>query len=404
MGLCSAGYRKNMQKLGSSIKGGFKIMTVQESFDEKKALMEDFADHKKLSRVPIVSMAQTWAIDYAGKKAADILDGSPEQEFEIYSKHLRDIYFDCVLLFGMNRPIRAYEALGYSPFFISNDGVSIQAGDYSLLPLEELDEYIADPIRYIRDIMLPRRYPNLRKPFPENMQALGECVQKLMGFVGKNGMEEEYLRNNVGVPVLAIDLVEPALDRYINYRGWKDGMLDLRRRPEKVLEALEATYPVVAPSPMPKKSFPWQFYPVVSVTYLNRKNFEKFFWPTFKRSVEAILATGGKVCVCMEGKWGHVYDMFLEFPKGSIIAFLEDDDLIETKKKIGDKVALAGGLKAQLMKDGTREENIEAVRRLLGECGNEGVMLSLNKCLLSPGDVNPDNMAAVSDFVRSYTF
>ncbi len=379
-------------------------MTYQEMHDEKAEVIQKAANLEATPRVPVLSMAQTWAVAYAGEETEKLLDAGPEKEFEAYAKHLHDFYFDGVILFGMNRPIRAYETLGWSPFFISGDKISIQAYDYSSLPEDEIQEYIADPFAFIRDKMLPRRFPNLRKPFPQNMEALGASAQKLMAFVEKNGQAPGYLRDNVGVPLVAADLVEPAFDRYIGYRGWKDGMIDLRAREDEVLEALEATYPVVAPAPGPRTPFPWAFFPITSVTYLNRKNFEKFFWPTFKRSADAIIDAGGKVLIAMEGNWAHVYDMLLDFPKGSIVAFVENDDFIQTKKDIGSKVSLVGGLDTLLLRNGTIDENIDAVKKVLDGCGNEGIMLCTGKALLSPGDVNPDNMRAVNEFIRDYTF
>jgi uroporphyrinogen-III decarboxylase len=97
-----------------------------------------------------------------------------------------------------------------------------------------------------------------------------------------------------------------------------------------------------------------------------------------------------------------VYDHLLELPKGSVVAMLEADDMIQAKKDIGDKVALCGGMRAELLRDGTKQQNIDAVRRIIDECGMEGIMMAQTPCLLSPGDVNPDNIKAGCEFVRDY--
>lgn len=377
-------------------------MNYQEKYDKRLAMLNGFADHEKLDYVPVASMAQTWAMDYAGETAETTFT-SVEKEFEVYGKHLKELDFDATALFGMNRPLQLYNSLGYSAFFFSKDHITLQHQDNRIINDDEIEEYIQNPLKFIRNKGLYRRYPVLRQDFPTDIAALGEGLKMMMAFGEKNAQIPEYLRNHVGAPCFGGDLMEPALDRYICYRSFQNGMADLRRRPQLVLDALEATYPLVAPTPLPKQPFPWAFFPVVTATYLSRKMFDKFFWPTAKRSIEGILNTGGKVIVALEGKWAHVYDHFLEFPKGSIICALEDDDFIQAKKAIGDTVALAGGMPVQLMREGTKQQNIDYVKNIIDECGSEGIMFMPSQGLLSPGDVNVDNLRATIDFIHEYT-
>ena len=370
-------------------------------YDQRLARVKAAANHEKVDHVPVLSMAQTWAIAYAGTNAEDTFS-SQEREFEVYSKHLRDIPFDGTCLFGMNRPLPLYNSLGYSPFFFSKDGVTIQHQDNTLLPDNEIDEYIENPYKFLRNKALYRRYPALRGGLISDMKALANAMQMMMAHKTKTDAIPGYLREQVGTPMVCGDLLEPALDRYIGYRGFQNGMADLRRRPEQVLKALEATYPIVAPAPGAMKDFPWTFFPVVTATYLNRKNFEKFWWPTAKRAMDAVVAQGGKVGIALEGNWSHLYDFLLEMPKGSVVAFLEGDDMIQAKKDIGHMVALSGGMPVQLLREGTKQQNIDYVRNIIDTCGTEGILFSQSQGLLSPGDVNPDNLRAVVDFVHEY--
>ena len=371
-------------------------------YDQRVQLIKDVADRKKISHVPVVSLAQTWAMSYAKTNAHDTFT-TVEHELEVYGKHLKDLGFDATLLFGMNRPLDLYMSLGYSSFFFSDDDITIQNKDNQVLSLEELDEYIADPIKFLRNKVIYRRYPAFQKNAPA---AIMTAISKMLAFKKKNDSIPEYLRNNVGAPVLVSsnDLVEPALDRYIGWRSFAEGMIDLRRRPEKVEEALEATYEhVVAPAPGKREDFPWAFAPIVSATYLNPKQFNRFFWPTFEKMCNTIIDNGGKVMVALEGTWGkEKYERLNEFPKGSMIAFIEGDDFLEVKKAIGDKVTVCGGIDSNLLRTGTPEENVEHVRRVLGEVGTEGIMLAPGKCWLSPSDAKAENLKAICDFVHAY--
>lgn len=369
-------------------------------YNKNVELFKKAMNHEKVDHVPVVSFGQTWALGYAGETYETAFT-STEKEFDVYAKNLKEIGFNGTLLFGMNRPLQMYDELGYSAFFFSKDKVTIQHKDNSVLADYEIDEYISDPLKFVRNKVLYRRYPALRQNSPNDMAALGKALQNMMAFAEKNNQVPAYLEEKVGVPMITGNLVEPALDRYICYRGFQNGMADLRRRPEKALEAIEATYPIVAVSG-PQPEFPFAFYPVVTVTYLGRPAFEKFFWPTYKRTADEIISSGGKIVTCMEGKWSHVYDHLLEFPKGTIMACVESDDFIQAKKDIGDKVCLLGGMPTQLLRDGTVQENIDYVRNIIDTCGTEGIVLCPSTGLLSPGDVNPENMKAVCEFAQTY--
>jgi len=371
-------------------------------YDQRLQNIKNIVDGKKADYVPVISLAQTWAMSYAGTNAKETFT-TLEHELDVYGKHLRELDFDATLLFGMNRPLDLYMSLGYSTFFFSDDGVTLQNKDNQVIPTEELDEYIADPIKYLRNKVLYRRYPIYRKNAPA---AIVKSIGKMLDFKKKNDMIPKYLRDNVGTPVLVSsnDLLEPALDRYIGWRSFSEGMVDLRRRPEKVEEALEATYQhVTAPAPGKRPDFPLAFAPVVSATYLNPRQYNRFFWPTFKKMCDVIIDNGGKVMVALEGTWGKAkYERFNEFPKDSIVAFLEGDDLLEAKKTIGDNVILCGGIDAHLLRDGTPEQNVEHVRRVLGEVGTEGIMLAAGSCWLSPNDAKADNLRAIIEFAHNY--
>lgn len=377
-------------------------MLYPELFDKRVQMLDNVMNHVENEYVPTVSLAQTWAMSYAGETASTTMT-SQKKEFEVYSKYLIDLGFDMTLLFAMNRPLEVYDKLGYSPFFFSADDITLQNQDACLIPDEELDEFIADPITFMRNKMMYRRYPAFRE---EPMKSVVLSMVRMMKFNMKNQSMNKYLRKNVGVPTLvAGDLYEPALDRYVGWRSFAKGMTDMRRRPEKVLEALDAIYDqVTLPMPGEKKPFPLAFAPVTSATYLNQKQFEKFFWPHFKKLADTVIADGGRFACALEGTWGpQKYEMFKEFPKGKMLLFLEGDDIVEVHKVLGDHCALSGGMDAELLRSGTPQQNIDKAKEVLDACGTTGILLSPGKCLLSPNDAKAENMKAVNDFVHEYT-
>lgn len=369
-------------------------------YEEKLNRIKTTCNLTEPDKVPLVSMIQTYAVAYAGGNTRDCIYDS-DVEFNTFRKYLEDFYFDGTFLFGINRPVKMYETLGDSMFFVAKDGITLQHKDNCLLEDDEIEEYIENPILFLRNKALPKRYPELRKPFPENLQALGGALQEMLKFKQKNEQLPERLKQEMGMPLVSTDIAEPALDRYIGYRSFTKGMSDFRRRPEQVLRAVEATYPLVAPAPMPLPDFPYIFMPVVTTNYMSRAQFDKFFWPTCKRHILKYIELGAKVIIAFEGKCSHVYDCLLELPKGSVILIIEDSDMVQAKKDIGHHVTICGGLPIQLLKDGTPQQCVDQVKRMIQECASGGgFMLTMDKAPLSANDVNPENLRAVTEYMR----
>lgn len=369
-------------------------------YEERLSRIKTACNLQEPDQVPFISMIQTWAVAYANGNTQDCIYDK-NKELEIFGKYLKDFYFDGTFLFGVNRPIQLYELLGNSMFFVGKDGITLQHKDNCILEDDEIEVYIQDPYKFLRNVGLPRRYPKLCEDYPKNLQALGGVLQEMLKFKAHTDQLPERLAKELEMPLIAPTLAEPALDRYIGYRSFSKGMVDLRRRPDTVLSALEATYPIVAPAPIPLPEFPYIFVPVVTTNYMSRKQFDKFFWPTCKKMLLEYINLGAKVVVAFEGKADHVYDCFLELPKGSVIALIEDSDIIQAKKDIGHHVTISGGLPIHLLKNGTKEECINHVKHVIQECApGGGFMLTMNKAPLSAADINPENLKAVSEFMR----
>ncbi|MCI8893591.1 MAG: hypothetical protein HFI41_02880 [Lachnospiraceae bacterium] len=369
-------------------------------YEERLNRIKTTCNLEEPDRVPIISMIQTYAVAYGNGKTQECIENK-ETEFSVFRKYLEDFYFDGTYLFGVNRPVKMFQMLGNSMFFVAKDGITLQHRDNCILEDDEIEEYIQDPFRFLKKIGLPRRYPELRKPFPQNLQALGAVLQEMLKFKGYTDQLPARLEKELQMPLVSPTLSEPPLDRYVGYRSFSKGMVDLRRRPEAVLRAVDATYQIVAPPPVPLPDFPFIFLPVVTTNYISRKQFEQFFWPSCKKLILQYLGLGAKVVIGFEGKCSHIYDCFLELPKGSVVALIEESDIVQAKKDIGHHVAISGGIPIRLLKNGTKQQCIDHVKRMIQECGpGGGFMLTMDKAPLSAADVNPENLRAVTEFVE----
>lgn len=374
-------------------------------YEKKLARIKKAFAHEEPDRVPIVSHAESFAIAYGGATGQQVLDDM-DYEWEVYARLLQDVYFDGTITFGLGRPMKAMQVLGGDDYTFAGDGTTLQRRDVNCLPAEEIEEFIANPMQYVRDKALYRKFPKLRKPAPENYQALEQAFRIAIAYIQKQGGVQEFLRENCDTPILCAGPVGScAVDTYSFFRGFTNTLTDLRRRPELTMKAFEAVDDnLIGLEPGTKfEDYPFVYWPTVVPAYLNRKHFEKYYWPWFKRSMDAYCEAGAKVVLVAEGKWEHYFDYLKEFPKGFLCISVDEDDIVAVKKAVGDTVAVLGGLPLHLLKNGTREQCIDETKRLIDECApGGGFMLSTCKALIGPNDISAENLKAVNEFAREY--
>lgn len=116
-------------------------------YEEKIKRIKTACSLQEPDKVPLISMIQTYAVAYAGGSTRECINDK-EEEFRVFRKYLEDFYFDGTFLFGINRPVKMYETLGNSVFFVGDDNITLQHRDNCLLEEDEIDEYIENPILF----------------------------------------------------------------------------------------------------------------------------------------------------------------------------------------------------------------------------------------------------------------
>ena len=77
-------------------------------------------------------------------------------------------------------------------------------------------------------------------------------------------------------------------------RGVKGIYMDVRQRPEKIIEACEAMLPMQVKRGLPAKTHKLGevFMPLHLGTYLRKKDFEKIYWPSFSKFIHIMAENG----------------------------------------------------------------------------------------------------------------
>ncbi|MBF7097667.1 uroporphyrinogen decarboxylase family protein [Alkalibacter mobilis] len=373
--------------------------------DRIKRITKAFS-HEEPDHVPVIMNAETWNVSYSGMKIEDIINDK-EKEFECFNKPFENIYYDGTLFSCLSRDVEMYELLGGGAYFYSDDGVTIQHKEYVFMNEDEYPKLIHDPMSFTIDEIFPRKYSALRKSYPENVEILKKAKNMFLDYLQRIGHSAQYIKENSGIPTLVSGIGQAPFDVIMDYyRGFKETMQDARRRPEEIIEATNALVPVMMKNIKQGKqnleSYPFVYFPLHAPSFLSPKQFEKLYWPSFKEVLNQTAELGGKAILHLEGNWEHLYDFINEVPKDFAIALLEKDDIFKAKDKIGDTLAICGGIELGTLR-ASKSECIEVAKRVIDKCApGGGFMFCTDKALLTPGDVKLENLIAVNEFVHSY--
>lgn len=359
---------------------------------------------EEVDKVPFMFIADGYIPYYVGLKKTDIT--SFEKVVEISNTVYEDLQFDTSLI--------SYQPnnLLYSPLLkIMGGGAHVVSEDFTrqinpkstmIMEQEEYPQLINDPVNYMLETILPRRFELLRSTNSEEkankiLQSLEEMqkIPKFMKLLAESG--HPLLINNAYFN--PVDLI---FDFFRNFTGI---MRDVKKCPELVRDAGLAL--VDGYKSIIKLSKPDDHKALVCFmhlpAFLSPKDFEKTYWPSFKALTENIVEEGHNVCLYFEKNYEHLYDYLQELPKKGVIGVFEEDDLKLTKKKLGNTMAIAGGLSTNLLQHGTEQECIDHVKSLIDELGpGGGYFIAPCRPMMFSVDGRPENLKAVADCINSY--
>ncbi len=126
-------------------------------YDERVKRLKDAIELREPDRVPIYGLVDNWALSYYGITLEEGLK-DVELEYKAYSKALTDFPFDGALASRITFPLNFVYSLGGGIFNNATETIQIATGQSELMAVEEYDELIADPMKFIRDKILPRKH------------------------------------------------------------------------------------------------------------------------------------------------------------------------------------------------------------------------------------------------------
>lgn len=298
---------------------------------------------------------------------------------------------------------------------------------------EEYDLFLNDPSGFMLRCYLPRVYralmplaklPPLDSMFmgleaitplfasPEfqkmarHLAKAGKQVQKFYKIVGDAHEELAQLGFPPFARFAAGGVGGAPFDTVTSFlRGMKGSMLDMYRRPDKLLRACEVILDRRIASAFPadpaSKDYPprvglplWRGDPV----FMSDAQFKKFYWPGLKKSLQTHVDLGYVPVPFFEAVFGDRLECLLELPKGKILVSIEAADAVRAKEILGGHSALLVRCPntCKLWSLGQLESFI---KNLIDKCGGNGGLILVIKM---PDAVQIEEMQAMLQSIKEY--
>ena len=371
---------------------------------ERNQLFQDIDEGKIPKRVPVYTwMDITYIMQYADVdlKEAQWDVGGFRDMIEVGGKSFASDINPATF----TRLYPVYKILGAKNFIMGSGG-QIQHPEIIGMEVDEYDEMIKDPYKFMHDKVFPRLYTNLDTT-PARRAMVFAKAQKaffdIMEHIGKVNVEvnAKYGLADNRVLCQSIAPFDQVADQFRSFSGIST---DIRRHPEKVIAACEAVLPMMLKAGIRPDSSPSKktFIPLHMAPYMREKDFEKFYWPTFKKLVDGLVEAGAGVLLFVEHDWMRFLDYLNELPKGVHMMFEYGDPKI-IKEKVGKKHIISGLYPLTLLAQGTKQECIDKAKEIIDILAPGGnYIFSFDKVALNLSDANPENLIAVNEFVREY--
>lgn len=357
----------------------------------------------------------------------------PQSLMEPMARYLKDYDPDWVWN-PVPFPIKPMETIGSNQcrwpgeYWNLPDDTPYQYVDKEFLTEDDWEEYMTDPTLFIMRKVLPNKYKNLGGLAAINPYAMtGHCilsyaqfanpaVQEALQTLIKTGQEVGQFMGEA-MPVL-MSVIEAGYPVYgaapacIPFDDFADSVrglmllcMDIVADPEYVEEALQKWGDVSIPAAIATAKMAHAedlFLPLHCGVdnFMSIENYEKYYWPTLKRTIMAAIDADLTPIIFCEGKYDTRLECITDVPKGKVLYNFESVDYKEVKRIVGPYAAIGAGMSTHTLMNGTPEQVEDEVRRNMEILAPGGGFFMSNSIALD--HVSPENMHAWRNAVDKY--
>lgn len=404
----------------------------EELYAERVKRVQDVVALRIPDRVPVFGPYQLYPYTFAGVSFKDAMN---DYALAREACHKFQDYFQPDLDFG---PILAYPAPAMEMLNIKwfkwaghglGDHIMYQYIESENMTAAEYDEFIYDPSHFMMSKWLPRSFPPLAglagwpavRTFmwfgwtggfvglasPEvqealrNAAAVGEELGRWFASIGQYAVEMKAK----GTPQLYAAFDWPPFDIIGDtLRGTREILADMRRRPEKLHDALEIATRIfieygsgAAGADLP---LCWIWMHKGTRDFMSDAQFGEFYWPYLRRGMLALIEKGVIPVVYCEADVESRLEYFADVPPGKVIYHVSTTDMVKAKSVLGGVAAIAGNVPNILLLSGTPDDVRAYCKNLIDTVGKGGGFIMDTALMLD--EARPENLKAMIDFTKEY--
>jgi len=407
-----------------------------ELYRQREKRVQDAIALRVPDRVPVLVLFAFFPARYCGMTIQELMY-DPEKLFQAQWKTMVDFEPDMDNNpFGLRYLGPILETLDFKPLKWPGHGLASDhtyqyvEGEY--LKVEEYDHFLLDPTDFMIRIFWPRIFGALQglQQLPPLHNIISYYLGISMGFrafahpevkealetlvkAGEKSLEIATYSSRftqqareAGFPMQYGAVTQAPFDTLSDFfRGMKGTMLDLYRRPQKVIQACEKLLPFMlemAVNGTRASGNPRVFIPIHwgLDSFMSPKQFEKFFWPTLRELMVALIDKGLNPCPLWEGNCTARLEIIKDIPAGKACYAFEATDMVKAKEILGDTVCLRGNVPLSIMATGTPDQIRAYCKKLIDTVARGGGYIMDTSTGLD--DAKPENVKALFEFTREY--
>ncbi len=408
---------------------------AEKDYKARATRIKDAIQMKKPpDRVPVFVLPSFFPIYHAGITPQDAMYDY-DKCMAAFKKFMLEFGPDGNLGAAVPGPGRFLDIIDYKIYSWPGHGVSphasYQAREGEYMTVEEYDLLIEDPTNYFMHTYLPRVFgalegwkmlPTLTSlleiygisfnfipfglpPVQDSFKKLFEAgaeVLKYAGAIGAYGAEMMGL----GYPTIVAGFTKAPFDVLGDtLRGTRGLMVDMYRRPDKLLKAMEVLTPIMirmGVSAAQGSGNPFVFMPLHKGAdgFLSDEQYKKFYWPTFKEVMMGLIKEGVVPFPAAEGGYNTRLEIVKDIPRGTTMWLIDKSDIIKAKKNLGQVACLAGNVPSDMLNLSTPQEITDYCKKIIEGCSKGGGFILSNGSFFD--EAKADNVKAIVDAALKY--
>jgi len=412
----------------------FKSPEAKKAYRERVSRLKDAIQLKVPDRVPVYANIGFLPAYVAGLTPEEVMYDYDKLTMA-WRKHILEFQPDTYGGSAIPGPGRAYEILDYKLYRWPGHGTSAdspyQCVEAEYMKVDEYDALIQDPSDFLMRTYLPRIFgalepfkklvsvertvempftsayltpygrPEMRSAFEALMSAGEEAVR----WRAAVAVCDDEIKES-GFPIFSGGFSKAPFDTLSDtLRGTRGIMLDVYRRPDKIIEAMERLTPLMIK--MGVSAARGAGRPLVTLPlhkgadgFMSDEQYKRFYWPTLKKVILGLIDEGVIPLLFAEGGYETRLEIIQDVPRGRTIWQFDYTDMARAKEVLGKTACIVGNVPVSLLNTGTPDEVRDYCKKLIDVAGKDGGFILASGGIIDKA--KPENVRTMIEFTKEY--